>query len=357
MRLLKQCFKPAQRGHIGLDIGSGAVKLVALRPGTTGWSATGAAWADIAPFDPEDKAGQYAHTLDALRDCIKQTSAISVRHVVCGLAGPDVVVRGFSFPMMPQSQIEKAVHFEAQQVCPMDMRSSVLDYQLLESATGEGQTPKKLSGVLVVGVEQTISERCRLVKEAGAKTALIDADGLAALNCLSALDDLDRYHTAALIDIGRHSTHIILLGADGLPFVRDLNMGVQTIIEQICQTLKSDPDTVRDRLWGASKKPIPDDMLMAFHHAARGLVMSINETLKYYASREKGQSVQKVYLCGGGAQISLLVELLCDALPTETAVFDPFETIHVDAGIPGADLLNTRGPAFTAATGLAMRTI
>lgn len=355
MQLLSKLINPVKSGLVGLDIGSGAVKLLGLRNSSSGWTATCAAWSDIQPT--EDKTQRYAHTLEAIRACLSAVPAQSARYAVCGLSGPDAAVRGFSFPTMPDNAMEQAVRFEAQQVCPMDMRHSVLDYQLMQAVNKVEESATKQSGILVAGTEQAIGERCRLVKEAGGKVVLMDADGLAALNCLSELEDLDCCRTAALIDIGRHFTNVIVLGSNGLPFVRDLNTGGQTLIEEICGTTGRDAETVRSALWDAAEAPLPDDMLSALYQAARPLIMSITETLKFYSTQEKGTFAEKVYLCGGGATIRLLTEMLSDALPTNVSVFDPFKAIRFDTATTGGDLLKTRGPAFAVAAGLAIRTV
>jgi type IV pilus assembly protein PilM len=355
MQLLEKWINPVQNGLVGLDIGSGSVKLLGLRTSSSGWSATCAAWSQIEPT--EDKAQRYAYTLKAVQNCFSEVPAHFSHYAVCGLSGPDAAVRSFSFPKMPEHETEKAVRFEAQQVCPMDMRHSVLDYQLIQSHGEVEESQKKQSGILVAGTEQAIGERCRLVKEAGGKTVLMDAAGLAALNCLSGLENIDNYRTVALIDIGRLFTNVIVLGANGLPFVRDLTAGSQTLIQQVCQTSGRDEKTLREILWANSGEPIPGDVLTAVYQAARPLIMSINETLKFYANHEKGAFAEKVFLCGGMATVRPLVELLSEALPTDVSVFNPFQTIHVDAAITGADVLKTNGPAFVVAAGLAMRTV
>ena len=355
MQLLKKWINPVQRGLVGLDIGSGAVKLLGLRTGSSGWTAACAAWSEIEPT--EDKTQRCANTLEAIRNCLSAAPMHSARYAVCGLSGPDAAVRGFSFPTMPGAAMEQAVRFEAQQVCPMDMRHSVLDYQLMRAVGKDEESAAKQTGLLVAGTEQAISERCRLVKEAGGKVVLMDADGLAALNCLSELENLNGFRTAALIDIGRQFTNVILLGSDGLPFVRDLNVGGQTLIEEVCRTTGRDAETVRAAMWNITESPMPDDLLSALYQAARPLMMNITETLKFYSTQEGGTFAEKVYLCGGGATVRLLTELLSDALPTDVSVFDPFKTIRFDESIPGGELLKTRGPAFAVAAGLAMRTI
>jgi len=355
MQLLNKWINPVQSGVFGLDIGSGSVKLLGLCRTSSGWTATCAAWSDIE--STSDKTPRYSQSLCAIRECIGSVPQQSARYAVCGLSGPDAAVRGFNFPPLPPESVDQAVRFEAQQVCPMEMRHSVLDYQLMQLPDVGKEKAQKRCGVLVAGTEQAIGDRCQQVKEAGSKIVLMDAEGLAALNCLSELENLDRYKTVALIDMGRQFTNVILLGPDGLPFVRDLESGSHAMMAQICQVTGSDAKTVRAALWGAHDTPISEAIQVALHQAARPLVTNINETLKFYSTQGQGTFAEKVYLCGGAALVRPLAELLCDALPTEVAVLDPFKTIQFNDAITGADLLKTRGPAFVVAAGLAMRTV
>ena len=355
MKLLNRWVNRVQSSVIGLDVGSGSIKLLGLRRSSSGWAATCAAWVDIEPS--ADKSQQAFRTVDAIRKCLQKVPASSARYAVCGLSGPDAAVRGFEFPPLPLEAVEQAVRFEAQQVCPMEMRNSVLDYQLMEPVGASDAKVQKRYGILAAGTQQAVAERCQQVREAGAEVALLDADGLAGLNCLSEVEDLDAYETAALIDMGCRFTNVILLGANGLPFVRDLDMGGEMIVDHICEATGENAENVRVMLWDTSANPMPEAVQVALHQAVRPLVTNINETLKFYSTQWNGAFVPKVYLCGGIASVRPLAELLYDALSTEVAVFNPFDKISYSSSIPGADLLKTRGPAFVVAAGLAMRTV
>lgn len=355
MKVLENWVNSVQNGLCGLDIGSAAVKLVNLRKGTSGFTAVCAAWAQIEPCVGGSDKELYSGKLEAVHRCVRQVPAGLARYAVSGLSGPDAAVRGFNFPPMPVEAVEQAVRFEAQQVCPMDIRHSVLDYQLMQSDCA--QTVQKRSGVMVAGTEQAIGQRSRLVKEAGLSLALLDAEGLAALNCLAACEPLDQYQTVVLIDLGMRYTNVIILGPNGLPFVRDLDCGGTTIIAQISETTGHTIEQVHQALWPTSPGATPAAILAKLYGAVRPTVQSISETLKFYASQEKTPFAEKVYLCGGGATVKPLVELLSDALPTEVAVFDPFNKIRIGEDAVGAELLRQRGPAFVTAAGLAMRTV
>ena len=90
---------------------------------------------------------------------------------------------------------------EAQQVCPLDMNQSTLDYQLIETPdTDHSKTAAKAKprrGVMAVGTHRAIQGQTDLLAEAGARVLMVDVDSLAMLNCLNELELIDQQETAA----------------------------------------------------------------------------------------------------------------------------------------------------------------
>jgi type IV pilus assembly protein PilM len=268
------------------------------------------------------------------------------------------MVRGFKFPPLPLKAIEQAVALEAQSVCPLDMKNSVLDYQLVGLCPSDRQEPSPQSGLMVVGTERLISQRVSQLAAAGVKAVLMDAEALALLNCLTELNMVEDYGTVGVIDIGHSKTSIVIYGQNGLPFVRDLNIAGDTIVRQIAAELGISEQDVRSGLCG---KPNPgftteqrNQLLLVLNNAIRPLVIMINETLRFYSFQEKNAMVEKIFLSGGFPLISMFTDMLSDALPVETGLLNPLDHMEWQAG-SGQSSIQTCGPALAIATGLAMR--
>ncbi len=144
---------------VGLDIGSSAVKLVQLCKGKSDYMVTAAAMSVIEqPMDNERQ--KKTNTTAAIRECFKATTG-KTSYAVCGLCGPDVMVRNFSFPPLPDEQMARAVLLEAEQVCPLDIKHSTIDYQIVSvpSHTEEGS---EVSGRNAKGIFYLLSPYCML---------------------------------------------------------------------------------------------------------------------------------------------------------------------------------------------------
>ncbi|MEN8126844.1 MAG: type IV pilus assembly protein PilM [Planctomycetota bacterium] len=341
----------------GLDIGSAVVKLVRLNKGEDGYTLVAAACESIVPC-PDDNEQHRQNCIDAIKTCLAQTD-LKNQGIVCGLAGPEVVVRGFTFPPLPDVAVAQAVRMEAQQVCPLDMQQSVLDYQLIETdpvhATSKAR-PRR--GVMAVATQHVIQGSEQLLAEAGTRAVMVDVNALALLNCLNELKTLDAQETAAVIDIGSSQTNVVIYGKDGLPFVRDINTAAGTMVKQIGRDL----GITEHEIWQMftrkqASEPLDSNLLLALNNAIVPLANAINETLRFYSFQEKKSSVDRIFLCGGFALIDPFMEFLSDALSVPVEILNPFSVIHDSTEFGGNEALKKNGPAFAVATGLAMRGI
>lgn len=340
---------------VGLDIGTSAVKLVQLRKVEDGYVVTAAAFEPVESCadDQKPSQGDYAQ---AVKHCFEK-AGLKNRNVVCGVSGPEVMIRGFKFGPLPDQAVSKAVGIEAQQVCPLDMKRSVLDYQLVESDAGDARGLRPRHGLMAVGTEHLLREKTQIVSEAGARALMIDVNALALLNCLNELGLLETAGTAAVIDIGSAFTNVVIYGQDGLPFVRDINIAGDQIVQHISRTLGISKVQAHQSLLQEQTSDSSGESLLLLNDAIRPLANAINETLRFYSFQEKGTRLERIFLCGGLARLDAFTGFLADALPVPVSILNPFEKMTCDERAANAAELIKSGPAYAVAAGLAMRTV
>lgn len=345
---------PLHSGLVGLDVGNGAVKLVALQKNNDGWLATAAAWAAVEPA--QDQAVREENIIRAIRECFSEAPAAVSHNAVCGLSGPEVVVRSFCFPPLPDQALEQAVQLEAQQVCALDLSHSMVDFQLIEDDSSQftdtNQAHRK--GYLVVGFEDAVNQKVHLAQQAQVKPAILDVNSLAALNCLCQLDETLVNDTFAVLDVGHTHSYLVILGTDGMPFVRDLACSSQQIITAVSHQSQKSVSEVRKTLTG-DKSSGDGTLETELKNACGKLVGDVLETLRFYSLQRNTEKVSRVYLCGGLASAKPFVLLMEQALSAQVRVFDPSQKIRCAEGGKIEKVLKQHGPAMTVAAGLAMR--
>jgi len=348
------------RHGIGLDIDSSSVRMVQLRRRNGAHVVTGAAASEVAPWG-DDPERHRKNTLQAIRQCLGSLGSKS-KLAVCGLRGPEVVVRGFEFPTLPTEEIKGAVELEASQICPFGTAESALDYQVTSCEE------KKTRGFWVAATESLIESRRQLAQEAGLKCTLMDVDGLALLNCLkgssgssstegdSGENGVSPETRPALVSIGEFYTSIAIANHARRPFVRDVNSGDQDILHEIARRTKLTSEAVRTALFSGS--PTDDPTIReALGKACGPLLENITTTLRYFSAENRVTRINKRLVCGILGLSGSFIRLLETELSIEAASWNPVAAMPCEMETSRAARLTENGPLMAVAAGLAMRTI
>lgn len=337
---------------LGLDIGSSAVKMVALQKNGEGYSAIAAGIAEIAASDDGDESRRI-HTAKAVRKCFVRTR-VKRKLAVCGVSGPDVAVRDFELPSLSTEEMAAAVSLEASQVCPFPIEGSAIDYQLIPNGGDHAR------GVLVAAMNTLLESRRQFAKEARLKCVLMDVDGFALLNCYKGLANGDGEaeigRTVAILNVGGSNTTLAIMDSDGRPFVRDMIHGGDEIVSQIATETGAPIETIKGILSGDSAA-IETGLHESLERACLKLISDVKETLRYYVAQSKSSSIDKLLVCGGFALAGGFIELLNNRLGSESVLWNPFESMQCNPNRKYQDVFAKAGPIFAVATGLAMRSI
>ncbi|MHC4145135.1 MAG: type IV pilus assembly protein PilM [Planctomycetota bacterium] len=347
-------FGLGRREIMGVDIGSSVVKVVQLRQSHRGWIVTGAGISDISDKGSDSPGRQDANTLRAILNCVR-LSGIRANLAVCGVGGPDVVVRNFEFPAVPAEEIERAVRLEARQVCPFNTDEIAVDYRLMPGGN------KKTKGYLVVATDKLVNSKTRLVKKARLDCALMDIDGLALLNCFKELENPSDKHGTALLNIGSSHTTLAIEGKNGWPLIRNLNYAGDSIIRKVAAENELSQEDVKAILAGDPQE-VHADVRQSFESACDRLVADITKTVRYYGAQGQSSEIKKILVCGGFALFGELVKILDSRLPMKVATWNPFEKMRCQVGrhhrgVLVKNILRKNGPAMAVAAGFAMRSI
>lgn len=350
---LRETFSFKQDEVIGLDIGSSAVKLVRLRKNSAGYAVTAAGISNIAPAG-DDVSRKRLNTVKAIHECLAVTG-VRNKLAVCGVGGPEVAVRDFRFPAMPPEEVAGAVSLEAAQVCPFNMEDGAIDYELMSNNGGA------VAGILVAATHSLVKRKVQIVKESALDCVLMDAEGMALLNCFSELEKPEPGQTVAVLNIGSSYTTLAIMGDNRWPFIRDITYAGNDIVEQIAAENNMSADAVKEVLFSDSDQP-QTTLHDSLEKACKKLIVDVTETSRYYKTQEKSAAFEKLFVCGGFALVKGFVELLSSQLPVKAVLWNPFEKMRCEVGrnhrgVFQRNILQKNSPAMVVACGLAMRSI
>jgi type IV pilus assembly protein PilM len=337
--------KIAEPGVVGLDIGTHSVKAVQLEKKRGSYCVSAAAEVRIETGGRGAPRGRS--TVSAVRRCLA-ASGTRRRMVVCGLSGREVAVRSFQFPAMPSEEIESAIRFEAEQVCPFNPQEEVVDYELLGDG-GDG-----VCGVLVAATRKLVDNKLELARDARLNCVLMDVEGLALLNCFHELD-ARRECPTAILNVGNSCTTLAISCGRNWPFVRDIPYAGRDILKRITAGRENGKELVAD-------SPQPEEHssgrpAAGLAGASRKLISEVNETLRFYGAQEQSPPIERILLCGGFSMEKGFAELMESRLPVAVERWNPFDTDNCSADKSCLEAIQESGPAMAVAAGLAMRTV
>ncbi|MBN2269568.1 MAG: type IV pilus assembly protein PilM [Sedimentisphaerales bacterium] len=353
----KQSFKLQRevKSVLGLDVGLSSIKAVSLRKDNGRYTVTACGMAQIpANGDDENRRKKLANISRTVRECLDM-SGVKSTFAVCGVSGPEVAVRDFGFPAIPQEEVDGAVLLEASQVCPFNTEDSAVDYQVISKSNDN------IRGILVAATNALIKSKVYLVSEASLNCVLMDVDGLALLNCFRQIEPPVSGQATAILNVGGSYTNLAIVSDDGWPFVRDMISVGDDIVKKMAAEKNLPVATVRQMLSGNAEIG-RSDYLESLERASKKLVADVVETLRYYDTQKKAEPLEKMFVCGDLALADGFIDVLNKQLPVETVLWNPFDKMEFDTGrnhkgMLQKNLLKKSGPAMAIAAGLAMRTI
>ncbi|MEJ2237004.1 MAG: type IV pilus assembly protein PilM [Gemmatimonadales bacterium] len=334
---------------VGLDIGSGFLKLVAIdhgkgEPQLSGVSVTPV----LADAIVEGEIMDPGIVSDTIQGLFK-SAGIKQKRVVVAVGGRDVIIKKIQVDRMKESEAYDVVRWEAQQHVPFDIEAVELDFQILDPE-GEGL---QMDVLLVAAKRDLVEDKVQLLTQAGLEGEIVDVDAFALHNAFGINHPEAMRGIVALLNIGHELTNVNVLD-DGIPLLtRDLTVGTRKIREDLQRERGVSAEEAESMLKGFERSPELDPYVQA-----RGEEISVGveraSAFLQSASREAG-SIKRVFCCGGGARVPGLTDVLQQRLSMAVEVANPIQRLSVKDGVFDTVNLDEIAPLLMLATGLALR--
>lgn len=339
---------------VGLDIGSSVVKAVELslegpEPVVTGFSRI-----EIPPGGSPGEAIEAAFREGRFR----------TKRVVTSVAGQDVVVRYVPMVQMSDSELRRAIRFEADKYLPFELDEVVLDCQGLSSTMAqpgaEGDPPageNQMTALLTACKTERIDEQVQVVQGQGLQLAAIDVDLFALANAWELCgvmpgDVEEEARGLALVDVGATRTSINVLFGGETCFSREINIGGQDMTQAVARRLSVEPFEA-EAIKRASESH-EAEVNSAIAPVLEDLVSEISLSLDY-VEHHSGFGVEEILLSGGGVLAPGASGYIEQACARRARTWNPLEGLRVDAKRVDVEELEAWAPTLVVAVGLASR--
>lgn len=337
-----------KRSSVGLDIGSGFVKVVEVdhsgdRPEVTRLAVRPLLPDAIVEGEVMD-AGLVADTLRSLF----QDIGLKGRDVVTAVGGHDVIIKPIKMDRMQEADAREVIRWEAEQHVHFDINSVELDFQILDPEA-EGL---QMEVLLVAAKRELVENRVSLLRDAGVTPVVIDVEAFALHNAFEANHPEAMKGIVALVNMGHESTNVNIL-EDGVPVLtRDIAFGSRKLREQLQRERGMTADQAEDVIQG--RTPFPD-LMRTLEVAVDDVAVGIERASAFLMTRQAGAGLGSIYLSGGASRIPGMAEALARRIGVTTRVVNPFERIPIRPGADAGVSLAESAPMLLLPLGLALR--
>jgi type IV pilus assembly protein PilM len=337
------------RSSVGLDIGSGFVKVVEVDHSGGQPEVKRVA---MRPLQPDAIVegeimdyGLVAGTVSELFDELDMKG----QEVVTAVGGHDVIIKKIQMDRMKEGDAREVIRWEAEQHVPFDIKSVELDFQVLDPDSDSPQ----MEVLLVAAKRELVDHKLGLLVEAGLNPSVIDVDAFALHNAFEhnypeAMDGV-----VALVNVGHEVTNVNLLER-GVPILtREIPFGSRKIREDLQRERQLTSEEAEDVVQGRAGLDGLDRFVQA---SADEVAVGIERAAAFLMTRQSGDGLGRIYLSGGGARIPGMTDALGERMGVETVLVNPFERVPVDPAAGGEIRLEEAAPMFLLPLGLALRT-
>lgn len=339
----------------GLDIGTRCVKLVCLeRDGDE----DRLVYFGIEELQPDAiLAGEVRDregVIRSVRSLVEQ-SGLPIKDIVISLSGNEVLSEILTIGLEFEGKPDEVIRAEAERINPFDfdIGSVALDYKMLEK---EPQADHLKVLRIAAKNEVIYNKYIDVLSGAQLRPAILDVDFCTLINVFSHNYDSKSSETIGLVNIGVEGTSTVFLGNGIFQLARELPVGVDAFVKEIQREKKVKVEEadrlLRDAVEGGTEDP---EIQAVIARVGQDLAKEVDIATSFFRSATVYESLDAMYISGGGAVIPELPDLLAEYTRTPVKTLNPLAAIKYDYSLFGDLAVEKITPILAIAIGLALR--
>lgn len=348
----------------GLDISDFSIKVAQLEKRQGGFRLSSFARGEIAEGVIEGgEIKKREKMAQAIQGTLRHVKGGQLRgkHVVAVLPEEKAFVQVVQMPRMKKEELMSAIRFQAESYIPYPIDTVYIDFSIIRPFHNHvdhidvlvASLPREIVDSYVSVLEKAGLVPVALEIEAIALTRAVVEKGASPVPLL-------------VVDIGSTRTKVSIFSGYSVRFTTSLSICSQQFTEAIAKTLHVDEKKAEElkKEYGlfASDDTLGQEVFQAMVPAATDLVEQISKYMEYYEGHTPHQhlgkpqkKIQKVMLCGGGANLKGLSEFLTRIMKVQVEVGSPWVNI-LSSGTKELPTLSFRDSlGYSTALGLALR--
>ncbi|MCK4454298.1 type IV pilus assembly protein PilM [Candidatus Parcubacteria bacterium] len=299
---------------------------------------------------------------------------IKTNYVIVSLPEEKAFLQIIKMPKMEKEEIESAIRFEAENYIPVPLHKVYLDFQIIPPLSSK---QSYLEVLIAAMPKEIVDGYVSCFKKAGLQIKALEVDSISIARAL--IKQGKSSEPILLIDLGATRTGFIIFKNNSLRFTSSIPISGQKFTEAVSRALEIDinkaeklkikyglkgPERIRLKAKKNEKRfkkeiICEERVFEALIPILTDLIEQTKAYLDYYQSHEfsnhlpkNGKRVERIILCGDGANLKGLSKFLSLELKTLTQAGNPWINISKEIEMSLEESLK-----YTTAIGLALRGI
>jgi type IV pilus assembly protein PilM len=340
---------------VGVDIGSSSLRAVEVSDADKARPTVLRVYEAALP-DGAVSRGEVleANTVASVLKQVWSKGGFKSKNVVLGMGNQRVLSRDLTVPKMSLRRIRESLPFQVQDLLPVPVADALLDFYPVSES--EGENGPVVHGLLIAAVKDAVLGNVKAVQLAGLSPVEVDLIPFALCRVLLTRPKVET--TTALIDVGA-STTTVVVATNGVPqFVRIIPSGSDDLTQALVTRLELTPQdaaTTKISLGRATQVSSVEEQraVEVIYEVTNELLVSLRNTVNYFANTRPQDPVRQVVLTGGGAATQGFAHALGEMVRIPVVMGDPFQSVALSRSLK-ADELRSSASAMTVALGLAL---
>lgn len=314
---------------IGLHLGLQTATLVQLAGGDDRREVHAMAHGEI-PYDENASSEEQDREVAAALRKLIADHHFRGRTVVSCLGAQQLFVQNVRLPKLPTDEIEKVVHWEAEERLPYPIADAEIRYLLAGEIRQDANVKQEV--ILLACHQGVVQRHINLLEQTGLIPVAFDVEPCALLRSL-----IPPSHNStsrrAYLHLGERATAVIIAEGSQVLFLKYIASGGHHLDLAVARHLElplHEAARMRSVVTGASKLDSQDEVHRSIAEAIRGplegMSSEIELCLRYYKVTFRGHPLEKIVVAGGEAS-PWLADYMSERLGLPGELANPFESL------------------------------
>lgn len=348
--------KPSSDSLFAVDLSSSSVKILQLaRQANGGFLVEKIGHGRVNRTMLADKAVVNNAALAEVIEATLKSAGVKSRRAAAAMPSSMVTHKVVTMPSgMSILEQEDFMQLEAGNHLPFPVEEVRLDFDILGPSKDD---PKTLSVLLVASKNVSVQERVDAVESAGVTVDVLDVEDFAVVRAMNhiiaqaPLSETDGIEV--VVDLGHEFTTMNVIKDGQSIYTREQTFGIKQLVDEVGRRFGLSPE---EAAAGLIDKKLPIDYVeTVLPQYRQELANQINRLIQFFFAATSYNRIHRIWLAGGGAGLDGLIDELQNVTGVVTRTANPFSNMKVAPKGVDANYLQSYGPAFLVAFGLAIR--